>query len=213
VRRKLAVLFGTLAVIVGFVLPATPAYAQSAVEIGTNQGGSALCMNRQGGGDSIGTFIIGYNCGVDNNDFEYQAVPEACGNGEVTSTCPFSNTAIDAVLDGAPIVNVWAYDENLCAGTASLGTFTLRLEACSNNKGLGGGANNTWVAPGLSDTGNAFNCLISINTTNYVNNGNHFYNAVETGYEGGIAITTGNTTYSQHCGPYPSGAQWKELYY
>jgi len=177
--------------------PAAPAR-----QLSTNQGGSSLCMNQDGGGTSQGTFIIGYNCGYQNNYFEYVVIENECNLGKVTVSpaCPFDDTALDSYYDGADIVEVYNPNSNLCAGTSESTTFTLRLEECPTSPPAGW--NSILVAPGAST--NTPDCLISVHSTNEYARSNEIYVAQTQGYTKGIAFTS-VSNYTSGC---PLSAQW-----
>jgi hypothetical protein len=215
VKRIIIIIAGiAMLAFTGILAGANSAFAAApAVQISTNQGDSSLCMNRDGGGTTSGTFIIGYNCGNSDNDFELENLSNMCGAGVGTVTydastktgCPFTNGNLDLLLDGAPLVAIEEYDEGWCAGTSASNTFTIRLEGCPNGSGVGGGWNSTYVAPGFP--ANSPNCLISIHSTNSYGGTTNFYGLEETGYTGGVAIATGNTS-----GGCSASAQWYEIY-
>jgi hypothetical protein len=212
-RRRLA-LFGALLFIifgtVGIGLANTlPAHASPAVEIGTNQDGSSQCMNRQGGGHVENfTYVIGWSCGDNNNDFELQfTFYEPCDSQTVTTTCPFSNHTFDEELDGAPIVQVEEYDYGYCIGTANGSSFTDKLESCADSEGLNGGWNGIMVAPGQSNGSNNPDCLINVHATNTYGGTTNIYGQLSNGHGNNITVSTG--TNNPDCSV---AAQWKELY-
>jgi hypothetical protein len=165
--------------------PATPAR-----QIATNNGPSSLCMNRDGGGTSQGTFIIGSNCGNANDNFQLMAVTGECNaDGVVTDSCPFSNTALDRNFAGSQIVEVNDVGTSSCAGTSASNTFTLRLEECPTSPPAGW--NSVMVAPGYAS--NTADCLISVHATNAYGSGTNIYVAQAEGYNGGVAIVSTTT--------------------
>jgi hypothetical protein len=167
-------------------------------------------MNRNGGGTTEGTFIIGYSCGDSNNTFQFMDLSLMCGHGVVTPTCPFTDTSFDRSLDGSPIVAIEDYSHGWCGGTSASNTFTLRLEICPDGEGTGGGWNSTYVAPGSGDDSD--NCVISIHATNTYSSGSNMYNIVSAGRSGGLSITTGSRPILPDCGPAPSIAQWYQIF-
>jgi len=180
---------------------AVPA-ATPAEQIATNQGAQSLCMNRDGGGYNQGTFIIGYNCGNQNNAFEFYVLSGQCNGGKVSATakCPFNNQALNQAYDGSDIVEVYSLDSQSCAGTSASNTFTLRLEPCPSSGPAGW--NTIMVAQGAN--GGVPGCLISLHSTNAPGvSGSTIYAAKEMGYTGGITFSPFN--YSSSC---PTSAQW-----
>lgn len=188
------------------VLGITAAYAAPAVQISTNQGEDSLCMNRDGGGVSDGTYVIGYNCGNANNAFEFAQLSNVCNGGVVTSTCPFTDIHLDANLIGQPIVKIEAYTlPSSCVGTNGETTIDNRLEACPDSYGDNGGWHTEWVAPGFDN--NNPDCVISVGYTNYENDST-LYTDRETGYTNAFAIM-GIGVPSSEC---PASAQLYEDY-
>lgn len=115
--------------------------AAAPVQLEDNNGGSALCMNRNGNGGSIGTSVIAYNCGYANNDFQFDnSLYDMCGGGKVTQTCPFTyGSGLNAAYAGWQIGTLDAYDESLCVGGGSPTDFDAKLEPCPPPNGVGGG--------------------------------------------------------------------------
>lgn len=76
--------------------------------------GGQLCMNRNRGGLSNGTLVIGWHEGDPNNDFQWVEIQGYCGSGHVTLTCPsFGNSNINRQFDGAVIVNIYSHGKCL----------------------------------------------------------------------------------------------------
>ena len=92
-----------------------------------------LCVNRDGGGTSIGTQVISYFFGDNNNDAEWIWLSAYCGHGHVTLSCPnFHNSNINGLYNGRIVV---AVEMNIDTGPIScLGRDGL-LDYCPNPDG------------------------------------------------------------------------------
>ena len=95
-RRKLASILTTLAIVGASIVGASIATATSAsakappsTQICQTDRGQ-LCANRNGGGNSVGTKVIGWFHGDQNNNFEILWLDGACGDGHVhaSQNCP-----------------------------------------------------------------------------------------------------------------------------
>jgi hypothetical protein len=100
-------------------------------------GGSGYCMNDWGNGGS-GNPVKMYYGGYSNDSFFLEAVDLCSSSSYVTSTCPFTNTAIDRSLEGEWIAQIVYTNNGLCVGTNSDGDGV--LTGCnSTTSGTGGG--------------------------------------------------------------------------
>lgn len=141
-------------------------------QIATNQGGSSLCMNRAGGGTGAGTAVIAYNCGNQNNDFEFISPHLMCGSGFVTQNCPFTvGSGMNAALAGDQIVYEYSYNTGRCLGGATQTDVTAKLETCPDANGNGGWSTIYVAQPTVITGGVPYNVLINRNWSdiNYAN--------------------------------------------
>jgi hypothetical protein len=79
---------------------------------------SASCLNRSGGGTGNGTRIIAWTRDWDNNEnFTMATLPNYCGGGKVTSSCPFTvGSGLNTRYQGDRIMNILDYsDQTKCA--------------------------------------------------------------------------------------------------
>lgn len=118
-RRRAVALAAALIVCAGTaVLPAASASANPSQEFCLQA--YTLCLNRAGGGQGVGTHIIGYVEHDNNNDFTNLNLGSWCGgtgivrNGEGGILCPFRNgSGLNARYDGAKIIALWSYNLGL----------------------------------------------------------------------------------------------------
>ena len=83
------------------------------------------CLNRAGGGIAIGTNVIGYPFGA-NENFGFLHLTGACGNGGYVTTaggvgCPFNTYALNSRYNGNTIVEIYEYLSHSCLGNDSGG--------------------------------------------------------------------------------------------
>ena len=140
-RSYIAIAAVIAAVTLGVGLTTVPAHAQAATyQLTDDNGGSSLCMNRDGGGTGNNTPVIAYNCGNVNNDFYWGYLTTMCGSGTVTDTCPFADgSGLNLAYYGDPIVVEYAYNENKCVGGNGPNDASAKLEPCPADNGSGGG--------------------------------------------------------------------------
>jgi hypothetical protein len=136
-------------------------------------------MNRSGGGQSLGTNVIGYNCGDANNYFGFSPIPGKCGNGHVTSTCPFADHNLDQVLSGYQIARIPAGDisNNYCVGAASSSDQSAKLGECGDSDGNGIGWSGIMVLVGVTSLSTYDGHPIHVVNVHWTdaNNGNERY--------------------------------------
>ena len=117
-RVTLARILAATTLTAGVALAGTvaPAHATAArvslmtpsVEMCDTSDPAGLCMNRSQGGLSIGTSVISFASGDNNDDFEYVYLFDMCGGvGKVTLSCPFfGNAAINQKFHGSVLIAV-----------------------------------------------------------------------------------------------------------
>lgn len=119
-------------------LGATAAHA-SGPEICTDQGSNSQCMNHAGGSYSPGAHVIGWSAGDSHNDFEFVNLSRMCGNGTVTSTCPFTvGSGLNSAYAGSQIVGLYDPDNRCPGGTSSTDT-NASQQPCPDAYGENGG--------------------------------------------------------------------------
>jgi hypothetical protein len=88
------------------------------------------CLTSQGGAGNA-LFNANYD-GQTNQDYGFQLPSDtACTNNKVTTTCPFTNTAIDALLAGKSITTIRnnSFGEELVRASALVRKFRLTYPA------------------------------------------------------------------------------------
>jgi hypothetical protein len=133
--RAIAVLATGLLAATAIMLTGSSAQAATFPEICGNQG-TGYCLNDWNNAGTGGSVVMYYG-GTTNDAFSLDHLTGACGNGYVTSNCPFTTASIDADLRGQPIYRLrYLNHSNLCIA-ASVGAFAI-LEGCPDNNGNGG---------------------------------------------------------------------------
>lgn len=134
-----------------------------------NNGGNSLCFNRSGNGTSIGTHVIAYNCGYQNNDFSFIALGTMCGSGYVTDTCPFIvGSGLNLSYKGFQIVAVESPSTGLCVGGANAGDTKASLQTCPQPDGTGGGFSTVDViVPGPLNGGHLYEVIVNRNWSDW----------------------------------------------
>ena len=118
----------------------TPSHASGYSEWCSSQ---PYCANDYGNGGA-GTAVVSNPEHASNNNFAAFRLSGYCGNGGyVTSTCPFTDHAIDQRLQGNVIIALgYQQQYSLCIGTNYAAQ--LDMGPCPPNNGQGGGSN-IWV--------------------------------------------------------------------
>lgn len=128
----LAVLFSSLLVVGGGVR----AHATNGPQIVNSASNQIVAMNKKGGSNNDGTQIIGWHPGDNNNTFEWLHELDRCG-GQVTLSCPFTDSFWNSVYDGYALVRIYNYAGNNClidGGTGLSGgvaSFWAMLQGCN----------------------------------------------------------------------------------
>lgn len=108
-------------------------------EICDVRGSSSLCANRSGGGTGLGTSVIAWSAGDSNNDFGYSWLNAMCGNGYVTTTCPFSTRGnLNSRYLGAPIAAIFTLTGPGCIAASNPYSGYTALGACPDPAGNNG---------------------------------------------------------------------------
>jgi hypothetical protein len=118
-RGTIPVLGGCLLAAAGLAsVQAVPARASApSVQVCAPNDDGGWCMNRDGGGTGQGTQVISWTLGDSNNEFTWFGLPDYCGGGHVTPTCPaWGNTAVNRAHDGAAIGEIESVTAGLCLG-------------------------------------------------------------------------------------------------
>ena len=103
------------------------------------RGASSLCLNRQGGGQTYSTHILGWSCNDPSDNFERRQLTGMCNGGWVTSTCPFTDHQIDQHYLDSAIIREQTYDPlRGCVASGQLAKPAF-LDVCPGLNGLGGG--------------------------------------------------------------------------
>jgi hypothetical protein len=124
-------------------------------------------MNRNGGGTSDGTYIIGWHPNDPNNGFEWLKENARCG-GAVHFGCPFNDPLLNQLYAGYAIVRAYSYDTNKCLRRGPTDTG-------GGIRGALGGCNDfghSYVLPGclasdfINCSDNQFHNVSSVDITN-----------------------------------------------
>jgi len=110
-------------------------------QICTPQGAHALCMNRNGGGHSPGTYVIAWSANDPNDDFAFFYLTGMCNAGKVSADleCPFTpNKGLNAKYNGHSIVEIYNWDTGLCVADSGTGSGATVLDKCPDGNGNGG---------------------------------------------------------------------------
>jgi hypothetical protein len=144
-KRKIIGLAAVTAITVAAAITApgrAVATAAPPIEICTAEGSHSLCLNRNGGGTTAGTSVIGWSEGDSNNYFDYVWLNGACNHGYVSAVleCPFTpNRGLNARYDGAAIVEIHALGNvGLCVADSGTGSGAAVLGTCPDFDGNGG---------------------------------------------------------------------------
>lgn len=139
-------------------LPAASAGAAATVPFAQCAGsGSGLCLNRKQCGSTNGTQVIMWAQDFDNcEDFAEAHVSNMCGNGKVTSNCPFtSGSGLNNRYINDPIIALVAYNEQgKCLATDSNGNGV--LGTCPDSSGNGGSDGTIFVVSSTNYVVNRF---------------------------------------------------------
>ena len=191
-----------LGVGVGFAVAAS---ASPAVQV-CDKESPLLCMNRAGGGGTMGTTVTAYDAGDLHGTYEGVTITGRCNAGHVSAAqhCPFNDQSLNQAFDNDRIMYVEEYVDDWCIGTAGQTLFGLRLEACPNIDGQGGGWATQYVWNGA---GSVYNCLINVEKTNDFGSASAIYGATAHGRSNQITLDCCRTS-----GSCTNAAQWKEYF-
>jgi hypothetical protein len=120
------------------------------LEICDVEGGQSLCANRQGGGQGVGTNVIAWSAGDNNNDFAWNFLTEMCNHGRVSETppCPFpSSGSLNTRYNGAWIASIVAFNEQLCVADSGTGSGATTLGTCPLIDGNNGANGTIFILP------------------------------------------------------------------
>jgi len=140
---------------------AAPGASDVPVEICQTDRGM-LCLNRDHGGTTEGTEVIGYYQGNENNSFALLPLSQACGDGHVHSAlnCPnFGPSEVTASVDGAILVALYDYRTGLCLAAGG------QLWTCPTIQGFDGDGGKHGMVFAASNCGQYTTCSV----TSYLN--------------------------------------------
>jgi hypothetical protein len=109
------------------------------------QHGTGYCLNDWNNGGFLNQVKM-YQSGTSNEGFRI-GTTTVCGQGKVTSTCPFNNRVIDAQLLNDPIVKIYYLGNGLCLGSIIGGSSNGagNLQGCGDPNGNGAGTGTIFV--------------------------------------------------------------------
>jgi hypothetical protein len=147
-RVKKAAIYCSMAILVLTTLLSIAGTANAQTQSLCGDGGSGYCMNDWNNGGS-GNPVKMYYGGYSNDSFFLEAVDLCSSDPFVTSSCPFTNTAIDRALEGEWIAQIVYSNNGRCIGTNSEGDGV--LANCNNTTTGTGGGTGTIVVLGSNN--------------------------------------------------------------
>lgn len=124
-------------------------------EICSAQGSKSLCANRNAGGTSAGTYVIGWSAGDPNNDFAFGYLTGMCNHGRVSASleCPFTaNKGLNAYYNGKAIVDIFNWETPFCIADSGTGSGATVLDKCPDTNGDGGADGTIFILSDVTQT-------------------------------------------------------------
>ena len=173
-KRRTGVILAGLAIILGVLYAAQPAYAsQPAAAISGHQvcdavtGPPVLCLNAWNEGPGIKT----YSPNVANNNVVVQGMAR-CGNGDLsTVNCPITGNPTGQFIYQIEYVGPGSFNGDCIGEQNESGNAT--LVACNNSNGTGGGLGTLQEAAHFSCP-SGFNSGVNVHFTNLNGGWSHF---------------------------------------